>query len=464
MTIFSRTSYATPVGRLLTIRHRRFDLGALELPVTRLAIFFCVFPELRPTELFFTLSDLIFALSAVLMLLSGRFRLAPLGPMMVPWMCAFAVLCTGLIVSSLLGAAPQRVLIVLGQYTFAYILLAYIIVRTDESIVDGLIKTFVWGTVCVNVIGLLIYFTGADEQFRFVSGSGRMASFMGNPNANANVIGLTLPFVLYLWFAGKWRLPYVLGTLAVLAYSLLASSSVGGLLWTLTGLAVFLALTLNWRIVAGIAVCLAIAVPLLADLGTSILPAAFQDRVLGAVESGDMSQAGTFSYRMGLIYEALDVVGDQLVVGLGADQYREQSASGNPVHNIYLLMWAEGGLPALIGWLMLPQIIALSALWVLVRPGGRLIAATTLAVVVVFLLAATGTAHMYGRFWVVPLHLCSALLMVAWSGRRLAAPRAPATRQRGRRARRRPLAPSPPPRSGAGGQPAPQFSAASHGP
>jgi len=49
-----------------------------------------------------------------------------------------------------------------------------------------------------------------------------------------------------------------------------------------------------------------------------------------------------------------------------------------------------------------------------------------LAVLVVFLLAATGNAHMYGRFWVVPLHLATALLMVSWAGRRQPARAAPA--------------------------------------
>jgi hypothetical protein len=131
---------------------------------------------------------------------------------------------------------------------------------------------------------------------------------------------------------------------------------------------------------------------------------------------------------MGLIHEALDVVDDQLLVGLGVDQYRVKSELGAPVHDVYLLLWAEGGLPALIGWLMLPQIIALTALWVFLRPGGRLIAATVLAVVAVFLLAATGNAHMYGRFWVVPLHLCTALLMVSWARRRRLPPRAAAVR------------------------------------
>ena len=449
MTPIARTSHASPFGRLFTIRRRQFDLAAIEMPVTRLAIFFSVYPALRPAEVFFTYSDILFCLSAVLLLLMGRLRFAPMGPVTIPWMVGFAIFSCGMIVSSLLGAAPERVLVVLGQYGFAYILLAYILVRTDESIVDTFIKTFVLGTVCVNIYGLVIYFGGPDETFRYVSGSGRLTSLMGNPNANANIIALTLPLIMYLWFAGKWRFIYVVCSFAVLAYALIATSSVGGLLWSMAGVAVFLALTINWRVLVGLAVCVAIAIPMLEKYGSSILPETFQTRVLGAAQSGDMGQAGTFSYRMHLIHEALDMVQDQLLVGIGADQYRAQSGFGDPVHDMYLLVWAEGGLPALIGWLMLPQIIALTALWTFARPSGRLVAATALAVVAVFLLVATGTTHMYGRFWVVPLHLCMALLMVAWAGRRRQHPRAAAVRPgpgSGRRLPLRPDTPAPAPR------------------
>jgi O-Antigen ligase len=418
MTAFSRTSDAAPFGRLLTIRRRRFDLAALELPITRLAIFLSVFPSLRPAEVFFTYGDMLFCLSGALLLLSGRLRLTPMGPLTVPWLLAFAVLSGGLIASSLLGDAPERVLVVLGQYAFAYVLLAYIVVRTDESIVDVFIKTFVLGMVCVNAYGLAVYYGGVDESLRFVTGSGRLASFMDNPNTNANVIALTLPLVLYLGFAGKWRIAYVLGALAILACTLVAASSVGGLLWSLGGIAVFIALTIKWRVLVAIAIGVAVAIPLFNHYGEALLPETFQARVLSAAQSGDMSDAGTFSFRMSLIHEALDLVGDRLLVGVGVDQYRVQSRFGAPVHNAYLLLWAEGGLPALIGWLMLPQIIALTAVCVLGQPGGRLITATVLAVIVVFLLDATGNAHMYGRYWTVPLHLCTGLLMVSWAARR----------------------------------------------
>ena len=127
---------------------------------------------------------------------------------------------------------------------------------------------------------------------------------------------------------------------------------------------------------------------------------------------------------MGLIHEALEWSTTRSC-SVSAPISIASTSGLAPLSICHLLLWVEGGLPALIGWLMLPQIIVLMAFWTFVRPGGRLVGATTLAVVTVFLLAATGNSHMYARFWVVPLHLCMALLMVSWASRlRLPSPRA----------------------------------------
>src|SRR3546814_3706712 len=60
------------------------------------------------------------------------------------------------------------------------------------------------------------------------------------------------------------------------------------------------------------------------------LPEVFQGRVGGAIESGDMSQAGTYTGRMDLIHEAWEIVEDTMIVGLGVDQYRTISFADTP--------------------------------------------------------------------------------------------------------------------------------------
>src|SRR3546814_3333097 len=51
---------------------------------------------------------------------------------------------------------------------------------------------------------------------------------------------------------------------------------------------------------------------------------------------------------------------DTMFVGIGVDQYRVVSPTQVPVHNMYLLLWAEGGLLALLGWMLLLTIAGVS--------------------------------------------------------------------------------------------------------
>src|SRR3546814_16856122 len=106
---------------------------------------------------------------------------------------------------------------------------------------------------------------------------------------------------------------------------------------------------------------------------------------------------------MDLIREAWGIVEDTMIVGLGVEQYRTISFADTPVHNMYLLLWAEGGLLALLGWLLLMTISALVAIGV--YQYDRQAAALGLSVLATFLIFSTASPHMYARVWLVPLML-----------------------------------------------------------
>jgi O-antigen ligase len=139
------------------------------------------------------------------------------------------------------------------------------------------------------------------------------------------------------------------------------------------------------------------------------LPPAFQNRVATALVQGDISQAGTFAGRMELVREAWEIVGDTTFVGLGVDQYRVVSADRAPVHNIYLLAWAEGGLLSLFGWLVM-MFVPLS---IAVRrfAADRAAAALLIAVMLTFVIVSNAAPHMYARSWVVPLILAMGIAL-----------------------------------------------------
>jgi O-antigen ligase len=137
------------------------------------------------------------------------------------------------------------------------------------------------------------------------------------------------------------------------------------------------------------------------------------------VRSGSLDAAGTFEDRVELMREAVELLDDTMLVGLGADQYRVLSRFGLPVHNTFLLIWTEGGLPALIGWLSLLLMVIVGAVLLAER---RLDAAVGCAVGLVFACIGFTTSHTYGRHLVVPVHLGLALVLACVAAR----PRAPA--------------------------------------
>jgi hypothetical protein len=71
------------------------------------------------------------------------------------------------------------------------------------------------------------------------------------------------------------------------------------------------------------------------------------------------------------------------------------------VHNIYLLLWTEGGLFALLGWLGLMGLAVGIAVLAAVRD--RLTGGLAASVLVVFFIQSTANPHMYARMWIVPV-------------------------------------------------------------
>jgi O-antigen ligase len=231
--------------------------------------------------------------------------------------------------------------------------------------------------------------------------------------------------VVYLWLSRRMALYYVVPALLVLAIALVLTSSNNGLALTGLGLAALLVTLRNMRYLARALAGLATCLLLIFAWGSFWLPATFEQRVLGAVRSGSLDGAGTFEGRLALMNEAIELLDDTMLVGLGVDQYRVLSRFGAPVHNTFLLIWTEGGLPALLGWLgLLIMVIAGAVL----LAGRRLDGAVACAVGLVFACIGFTTSHTYGRHLVVPVHLAMGLVLASAAVRSRASP-APATQQ-----------------------------------
>jgi len=385
-----------------------FTRVGLERVLVSVAIFLSLFPSWRYRPVFFTASDLAFCFSLFAILLSRGLPRAPFGMLTPYWFAGFALLVGALFASSLINGEPTRAIIVGSQYLFAYVLLPLIILGRDREATISLVQVFAAGVFVANLASIVLYYSGYTGDFRFVTGNGRLASFAEGPNGHAQMIALACPLMLYLWLAGRMATYYLVALLLILLVSLVLTSSNNGIAMTIVGVSAFFIVLRNLRYLAraaaGIAVCLALIVV----WGSYWLPATFEQRVLGAVRSGSIEEAGSFNDRLVLMNEALEMVDDTMLLGIGVDQYRIQSQYGAPVHISYLLLWTEGGLPALIGWTSLLLIALFGVLYVGRRH--RLETATAFAVAAMVAFIGFTTGHVYNRQAVVPLCLAMALV------------------------------------------------------
>ena len=385
--------------------------GRIDLVLVGAAVFLSLLPEWRFSAVFFTLSDLLFCASLLMILLTRGMPLAPFGMLTSPWMAACALFIAALIASSLINGVPTRALVVCLQYLFAFVLIPLTIMGRDRESTIRLLQVFVAAAFVTNLVAIILYYWGYTGNYSFVTGNGRLAGFTGNPNTTAQVIALVCPLAAYLWLSGRMPAYFAVPLLLVLALSLMLTSSNGGVAMTAVSMFVFLLLLRDLRILGRALAGLAICVGLVFAWGSYWLPETFEQRVLGAVRTGSLDEAGTFEDRVALMREAIEMVDDTMLIGLGVDQYRVISRYGAPVHNTHLLIWTEGGLPALIGWIALLTMILLGPLFIARRQ--PLVAATGFCVGLVFVMVGFTTGHLYARYAIVPLQLALALILAS---------------------------------------------------
>lgn len=370
-----------------------------------LGVFLAPMRDFRPTVIAFTYSDLLFCLLGVLLIVRRRLTLAPLQDASILWMVAVLFLVGGLFASSIVNGSAAASLVVCTQYFFAYAVLPFLILSGDKERAVLLLKTYVYATVAIVVLGFIFVATDYHNDYTYVSGSGRLASLSGNPNNLGNQIGLVMPLLLYLRFSKAMSTLTSLVVFVILIIGLIMTSSNGGIASTALGLAAFLFFAGSFRWMVQGALLAATVVLAVATVGYDYLPPVFQRRVLQGLESGDLEQAGTYKDRMELIIEASEMLDGSLLLGIGADQYRERSYWAAPVHNQYLLVWVEGGTLALVGWMLVLTTAVLVGIRAYQLPSGGMSAAVVLATVAIFAMMANTTPHLYARSWILPVFI-----------------------------------------------------------
>ncbi|KGJ09523.1 O-antigen ligase family protein [Paracoccus sphaerophysae] len=405
MTPLSPAAAALPLPRPVAA-------GRAELMLVAAAVFVSPMNYLRASFAYVTLGDLFTVLALGAMMLGHGLPLRPFGALTRAWYGCVLMLTGGLVLGSALRGDLVSGLIVASQYLFSLLVLPMVLMQRPRAEVLLLIKVFVLGMVFVMAHGIwVIEFDPGDA--RFVTPSGRLATLVERENAAASLAALAITFALWLYFIRELGIVLLLCLLAPLGYGLLLTGSNTGFFLTAIGVVALVALSGSGRIMLGMLAMLAGLAFVILGWGELFLPDIFLKRVFGALSTGNMDEAGTFSDRMFLIREAYDLTRHTIIVGLGADQYRLISAHGAPVHNTYLLLLAEGGLLSLTGHVGL-IILGLMMGWAaMVSRRGRWFGVLTVTIVVLLALVQNGLAHFYARFWAVPWCLALAASLQA---------------------------------------------------
>ncbi|SPJ25217.1 O-antigen ligase family protein [Palleronia abyssalis] len=384
-------------------------LGHLDAKLAALTVFLSPMNYFRLEQVYLTLSDAAACATLFVMLYRGSMSRAPFGIVTPLWLAGFLALAAGLTIGSVASGAMGSLVVILAQYFFSFVLLVFVLAGRPYREIVALLKTLILSIVVVMVFGAYVVHFVPNPDWRFVSGNGRMRSLVERENAAAALGAIGIVLLLNLALLGEVRRMATILCLPIFLYGVTLTGSNTGLFMTTLGIILTVAFSGSARFIVQTALAAGAVVIVVVFLGDAILPDVFRERVMTALTSGDVNQAGTFEDRFYLIGEAIEIAQNTLVVGLGADQYRTISDHGAPVHNSYLLLLTEGGLLALSGLVML-LLSGITLAWVAIfMAGARTQGLIALTITLIYAASLNTFAHFYARFWSVPLILALGL-------------------------------------------------------
>lgn len=401
---------------------RRAGAGPRVPVLACLAMFLTCYMTWRPfPDFLFTYSDVLFVIVASGLMLAGRVSPQPFGALTMPWLAALGAMLGGLFVGSIASPDPLRWPIVASQYSFAWLLLPVLMTAYDRPRLIMLAKALAAGVVAMEAFGAMVYFLYAGSFWEtrnllgvsFLTGAHRLGAFTADANWNGCAAASALPIVYFLTLNRDIRPSTGLVATGILMLGVALTASFTAFSSAMLASLLFFLLAGRGLKISHIVLAMAvIAVAVGAEIK---LPEPFKARVVNAFTSGDINEAGTFVGRAALIREAWGQAEDHLLIGSGADQYRVSSVQHAPVHNMYLLLWVEGGLVAAVGWIGMMAVLFAASLAPFSgdRPTpfrrDRLAGAMALSTLTVLLVFSTSSPHMYARFWGMPVLLAIAI-------------------------------------------------------
>jgi O-antigen ligase len=239
---------------------------------------------------------------------------------------------------------------VLGFSKVVVIVPVVVLAVTTLARLRWLIFTQTASVLAVAIVSLV------KGQLRGGRLEGVLGGIYGNANDLALAIVLTIPFcfAFMLNTSGGFRKAAWFVAAAVMTYALFLTGSRGGLLALVVTVGVVLkefAVKAGRRHLLGLAGLVVIAVMLLAGGG---LKKRFGAMSGGSVKSAEDTEAyGSAVARQQLLWRSLIVTAQHPLFGIGPGNFSIVSGSWHVAHNSFTEIGAEGGLPALVLFILL---------------------------------------------------------------------------------------------------------------
>jgi O-antigen ligase len=264
---------------------------------------------------------------------------------------------------SILWARDAR----LAEYEVALIvqmlLLFLYVASTVKSWPDVqlIVAVLLVGLVLESVLIMLAFYTGESINFAglsthnstFAAAGHRPSGTLGSPNSAGSYLAFMLAPAAVIVMSGYGRLLRMLAGVAFVlgACALVLTQSRGAWVGFVAAMAIILAVSFRQQWLTG-------RVVMIAAVGAAAVALVAGGVVASRLSGSDDGAAGS---RIPLMHLAADVIGDNPVLGVGANNfplvipdYAGPEFGGEflyTVHNKYLLVWAEAGLGALLAYL-----------------------------------------------------------------------------------------------------------------
>jgi hypothetical protein len=382
-----------------------------------------------------SVGDIALIVGSMAVLLSRR--VLQVEPIRSPtWIVVFAMPGGLIIISTLISTVANQtsslfdMAALVTQYGLTFLVLPVVLAQERIAQIAAAARAFVYGLGTMIVVGLVIitFLPGlelvlASRGWLFSVGSDRTGLFAGVGELS-KMAGMSIPIVYYLAVRG-WLSVARAGLLSgVMLVALIVTRSGSGAGAAAAALLVVVLLHLSARsniraqtvqggggrgpLVGAVGIVLGALVLRQLDSRGVDYREAFVERITAPLAAQGVDGVGSARIRERLIGEAWRVIGDHTVFGIGPGLYHQQASYGQGVHVVPLMLWAETGLLAMFGWLILIVGLGLAILSRLRRAPIAAVAAG--GVLTAFIATHMTAPYMYGRGLFFPMMVAFFLL------------------------------------------------------